>query len=236
MAAITRITFELSRGSDVHCAYLTDGAFHVSSSIRNAESLTVLTSLGVPAEQVYFIGSTIPIRDGALVYRMDQALAHLTTALSKVAVSSVYALAWEGGHPDHDASHIVAVAFAKTRGLINHCHELMLYRGTAGGRLFRMFSPRNRREWLSRRVSIREGLRAALMARHYRSQRKSWLGLFAETFFKLAILRRELIRPVDLQRLRSRPHRDSLLYERRFGVSYVQFESAASAFIRTHFG
>jgi LmbE family N-acetylglucosaminyl deacetylase len=236
MAAVTRIPFELGRGADVHCVYLTDGALKVASSVRNGESLMVLSTLGVSPDRVHFLGSMIPIRDGALVYRMDDALEHLTAAMKDVPVKTIFALAWEGGHPDHDASHLVAAAFAKSRGVLDHCYELMLYRGTAAGRLFRVFSPHRRAEWTTRPFDIGEGLRAAFIARHYRSQRRSWLGLFAESFFKLAVMRREMSRPLDVTRLRTRPPGGTLFYERRFHLPYSQFEKAASTFIQRHFG
>jgi hypothetical protein len=49
-----------------------------------------------------------------LVEHLDRALALLESRVTEP-VDNVWCLAWEGGHQDHDASHLVAVAFAARR-------------------------------------------------------------------------------------------------------------------------
>ena len=77
VAAASRIVYELERSSAVYCAYLTDGAWNVVAEVRDAETRSVLTHLGVPAHNLFFIGSEIPIRDATLVEHLDVALARL---------------------------------------------------------------------------------------------------------------------------------------------------------------
>jgi LmbE family N-acetylglucosaminyl deacetylase len=238
MAAVSRIAFETDRGSLVYCVFLTDGtAGNVAADIRNRESIAVLTHLGVDASRILFIGSEIPIRDGTLVDHLDLALEQIESRMKGIEVSSIYCLAWEGGHQDHDASHLIAAAFAQRRGMIDRCFEMPLYHGAGTvGPLFRVFSPTGKRkEWDGRRLKFGEGLRLSLLAWRYRSQRSSWLGLFPEAFLKLAILRRELVRRVDPSRFRERPHSGPLLYERRFRFPHERFARAAAAFIDDHF-
>lgn len=235
VAAASRIEFELAEGADVFCAFLTDGGSGVPPGIRNRESLAVLESLGVRSDRIAFIGSEIPIADGALVEHLEDALEQLRRRMAGVNVERVFCLAWEGGHQDHDAAQLVAAALARERGVLDRCFELPLYngRGVPGG-LFRVFAPLPGR-WERRGLSLAQSLRIAFLGWRYRSQRCSWIGLFPEAFLKLALLRRESFRPVDPARFRERPHSGRLFYERRFRFSYQRFAAAASEFIEAHF-
>lgn len=236
MAAASRIAFEVQRGSHVHCAFLTDGdGGKASPDARNRESAGVLTGLGADSSRIFFIGSEVPIHDGSLPGHLDLALMALERRTVEIELDTIYCLAWEGGHQDHDASHLVASAFAKNRGILDHCFELPLYNGARlAGSLFRVFSPVGT-GWQTRRLSFSRGLSTSLLAWRYRSQRRSWVGLFPETFLKLAILRREMMRHVDPSRFRQRPHSGALLYERRFRYPFERFMDAVAPFVDRHF-
>lgn len=236
VAAASRIMYEVASGAEVFCACLTDGSGRgASSAVRDRETIAALTELGVAPERIFFLGSRIPIADGRLPESLEIALQNLERVTSSLRIARMYALAWEGGHQDHDASHLVAVAYAARRGILARCYELPLYRAFAIRRVFRVLAPAPPREtWSHRRLRLREAIRAALLVRHYASQRRSWLGLFPELFIKTVVLRREVLRPVDVTRLRSRPHDGALLYESRFGYPHERFIAVADAFIRLH--
>lgn len=184
-----------------------------------------------------FIGSEIPIRDTILVDHLDLALERLDRAMKGIELDMIYCLAWEGGNQDHDASHLVAAAFAQRRGILDRCQELPLYTGSGtAGPFFRVLSPlAPLEEWELRRLTFREGLKYSLLVWRYRSQWKTWIGLFPEGFIKLAIMRRELLRKVAPSRFRQRPHRGPLFYERRFGFPHERFARAAAPFVDLHF-
>lgn len=231
VAAASRISFEIQRGTDVFCAFLTDGG---APRVRNAESIAALGSLGVAPDHILVPGSEIPIADGTLPGHLNAALDHLERATAGIQVHTVYCLAWEGGHQDHDASHLVAAAFARRRRILDRCFEIPLYRG-AYGPFFRVFSPVDREDgWMMRHLTLREGLSIPVLALHYKSQRRSWLGLFPEVFLKAAILRREVVRRVDPERLRRPPHAGTLFYERRFHVPAAQFAEEVRPFIERY--
>lgn len=235
MAAISRIELE-GRTSTVLCAYLTDGTGgKTPASTRNEESLDVLARVGVKRSNVFFPGSEIPIADGHLVHHLDLALDHLDRQMTGVEVETIYCLAWEGGHHDHDAAQLVAAAFAKRRDRLDSCIEVPLYRHLAGP-FFRVLSPlRDHQPWSRRRITLRDGLRYCALPWRYRSQRRSWLGLLPGTFLKLAVLRREDSRRVDITRYSTRPHPGRLFYEGRFRFPYERFERAAAPFLTAHF-
>lgn len=233
IAAATRIAFHVRRGWSVSCAYLTDGEGRKATSReRDEESRRVLAALGVDAARVHFLGSEHHIPDGRLAEHLDRALALLESRISEP-VDELVCLAWEGGHHDHDASHLVAAAFAIRRGIAGRARELPLYHGyRLRGPFFRTLAPlRVGGAWDGRRITAREGLRVVALCRFYRSQRKTWLGLLPSAILRLVFERKEWTRPIDLARLPLKPHDGVLFYERRFGASWASLERNARDFL-----
>lgn len=233
IAAAARIAHLLRGGATVSCAFLTNGqGRRASSRVRDEESRRVLSRLGVDPARVHFLGSEHDLPDGALHEHLDRALELLDGRIAE-AVDELWCLSWEGGHQDHDASHLIAVALAMRRGLVERCFELPLYHGhRLPGPLFQTLAPlRVGRPWTGRRITIAEGLSFLALCRFYRSQRKTWLGLLPTAIARVLIQRREWTRPVDPARLQAKPHEGLLFYERRFGVSWETLEHHARGFI-----
>jgi hypothetical protein len=148
-------------------------------------------------------------------------------------LDAVYCLAWEGGHHDHDASHLIAVAFATRRNV--PCFEMPLYHGhRVPGPIFRSFAPHGR-GWTARRITMREGLDVALLCRFHPSQRRTWMALLPEALLRLIVGRKEWTRPASIERLRAKPHAGRLYYERRFGVTWTEFEAKSRSFVAARF-
>lgn len=231
IAAAARLGQLTRSGATITCVYLTNGeGRRAPSAIRDEESRRVLQRLGVDLARVHFAGSQERIPDGALVEHLDRALAVLESRVTGP-VDEVWCLAWEGGHQDHDASQLVAVAFAARRGLLERTREIPLYRRH---RLltFQTLAPLPvGKPWTARRISLREATHILALCRFYRSQRKTWLGLLPTAILRLFTERCEWTRPVDIARLAQRPHEGALLYERRFGVPWDEFEKHARPFI-----
>ena len=231
IAAAARIAHLVRESARVTCVYLTNGEGRgAPSAVRDEESRRVLQRLGVDLGRVHFVGSDERIPDGALIEHLGRALALLESRVRET-VDEVWCLAWEGGHQDHDASHLVAVAFAAKRGWLDHTFELPLYRGH---RLFvfQTLAPlRVGRPWIARQVRFSDAVRMLALCRFYRSQRKTWLGLLPTAIVRLLIERREWTRAVDLARLGQKPHEGTLLYESRFGMPWSVFEKHARPFI-----
>src|SRR5688572_141948 len=107
VAIVPRIRREVENGSSVHCFFLTDGSANgASPERRNAESRGVLTSIGVAAENLHFLGSVHQTRDQHLEDSLEQSLQLILQTIGTQPVHRIYTLAWEGGHPDHDAAHL----------------------------------------------------------------------------------------------------------------------------------
>jgi hypothetical protein len=221
VAAATRILLARRDGHRVVCVYLTDGAFRIPATVRNEESRAALKRLGVT--EIHF--GTAP--DGNLPEHAQEALAFLESLAAQP--DEVWTMAWEGGHQDHDAVHVIALAYARKRGV--PCREVPLYNGHHSPRtLFRVMHPVGD-GWVTRRISLRDGLRVIALLPLYASQRKTWLGLFPESLLKLVVARHEYVREADPRRLASPPHEGALFYERRFGYSRERFMRAMSALI-----
>lgn len=231
IAAAARIAHLLRVGATITCAYLTDGeGRNVSSVVRDEETRNVLRRLGVDLARVHFIGSEERVSDGVLHEHLDRTLTLLESRVPD-AVDEVWCLAWEGGHQDHDASHLIAVAFAAKRGLLERTFELPLYRSHSLF-VFQTLAPlRIGRPWVARRMRLSEAMQVLALCRFYRSQRKTWLGLLPTAIVRLLIERREWTRAVDLERLGQKPHAGTTLYESRFGVPWTTFEKHARPFI-----
>jgi LmbE family N-acetylglucosaminyl deacetylase len=237
LAVSTRIARELASGHRVVCVFLTDGGAHGSSPARrDAESLRVLERLGVARDCVLFPGGPERVPDGRLPLHLARGLRLLEEAVRGFRFRRVYTLAYEGGHQDHDAAHLIALAFARSRGLLRRTWQAPLYQGEGRPwRLFRVHRPlaANGR-LLRRRLGAGEALRHALLALSYPSQWRTWLGLFPAFAWSRGARRHELLQPVDPAVLGRRPHPGPLLYERLFGFAYEEFAAAARRELGEH--
>lgn len=233
VAAAPRILHELREGSAVTFVYLTDGAARRASAVqRNRETLAALEALGVPASRVHFPGADLPIADGHLVENLDGALEALERC-APPGVTEVFTLAREGGHHDHDAVNLVAAAFGTIRGL--PVWELPLYHGhNTAGHVFRALSPIGA-GWVSRRITLGDGLASVRLRRHYVSQRMTWLMLLPWVALAFAVRRREMTRRVDPARFNDPPHAGRVYFERHFRYARSRFETHARPFVEKHF-
>lgn len=231
IATATRILHLIRQGWAVSCVYLTNGEGRAAKSgVRDEESRRVLGELGVDLPRVHFLGSRERVPDGSLFEHLERALELLEAAMPD-APDEVWTLAYEGGHQDHDASHLVAIAYALRRDI--PCFEMPLYHGYGlPGPFFNTLAPlRSGGAWAERRIALSEGFRIALLCRYYTSQRKTWLGLLPEALLRLALGRKEWARPAELARVQDKPHRGKLFYERRFGVTWEEFAAKARPFV-----
>lgn len=228
VAAAPRIRLVVSEGRRAVVAFLTDGGGGgVRPEVRDAESREALATLGV--HDVHFLGSRNAIPDGRLPENLDRALALLEEIAGDP--DEVVTLAWEGGHQDHDAAHLVALAFATQRGLV--CREVPLYHGRGlPGPLFRVASTTGE-GWVERRIPARELVRDALLCRTYVSQRRTWAAILPLLLLGAMVRPREVTRVASVARVRTKPHHGKLFYERRFKYPWPRFQEAARAFIES---
>lgn len=223
---------EIDAGSEVFCLFATDGAATADSATRNAESLGVLHTLGVPAQRVLFAGGELGIGDGRLNRHVQQLARWLSRFIDSLPhVERIYVPAWEGGHPDHDLLHAIVMHVVATRpvGLAAlNVRQYSLYnaRGCIGP-LFRVLTPIPENGAPERvRIPVAERLRYLGFCLHYRSQWRSWIGLLPMVALNYLLVGAQQLQPVDPARIGQRPHAGTLYYERRGFLSWTAMQSA----------
>lgn len=211
-------------GASVRCAYLTHGGR--GAERRPHESLQVLEHFGVKPSQVQFLGRELGVPDGELDAHAGRILQRLIDERRAFAGPlNLWVPAFEGGHLDHDLAHLLGVLllerFPDDRGF-----QVGLYNGRGlPGVWFRVMSviPENgASETL--RWGVLPGARWLRLPGLYRSQWRSWLGLFLFAAWRWVALRRLDVQRLTPRALSERPHGGWLSYERRYGVAFERFE------------
>ena len=129
--AVPWLLEERAAGAQIACVYLTDGGGHgVDPAVRDAESRAALRTLGIRDDAVVMLAAPNGrIGDGQLALRSLEALAAVEMWIerSEFAPQRVYAPSYEGGHPDHDAAHLLASVVAVERGIAGDAWHFSLY-------------------------------------------------------------------------------------------------------------
>ncbi len=227
-AAAPWIAEELRAGSRVACLYLTSGGSRTQPAVRDAETMAALQWLGVDAAGVAMLGDASGrIADGDLASHVPEGIALVDAWLAahRFSPQRIYAPSYEGGHPDHDAAHLVAADVAVRHGVLHDAWHFSLYHAYRTRKPFfatmrQLPSPRPSRR---ARTSLRDRWALTMLCWRYRSQRRTWLGLFPGALLERVILARERVVQFDAGRLSQRPHDGELLYERLFGLRYDEF-------------
>jgi hypothetical protein len=226
----------VKRGDKVWIVYLTSGTFDGSLSFtRNTESIVVLRKIGVPKENIFFLGAHKVIPDGKLSKNLEAAFRSLIDLTKEIGIpSSLYFPAWEGGHQDHDAVHLVGIALAKYLGLLDRCYQFPLYTGVnLPCVFFRMFIclPENG-EPVFTRIPWKQRIKFIKLCFFYSSQIKTWLGLFPFFAAHYIFNGTQALQRISVDRIHCRPHTGALLYERRGVYSYEEFVQDRNNFTR----
>jgi LmbE family N-acetylglucosaminyl deacetylase len=228
----SRISLALRGGVAPYFVYLTNGTVKGSSAIRDHESRRFLGQLGVAAKQIFFLGTEFRIPDGELVSHLQTCFALLLEHVKEHVFTEIYAPAWEGGHQDHDAAFLLGLALARHLRLENNFWQFYLYNGfNTRGRFFRVVYPLPcNLQRIERKLAFSEGLAALKSILVFKSQRKTWLGLFPQLLIQLLFIRREIFHRGSLQQIAAPAHEGGLLYERWKRMAYTDFKKKALQF------
>lgn len=226
---------EILAGHEVKCYYLTDGGYGGQPvERREAESARVLGKLGVSANAIRFLGRKHNIPDG---YLPDHMLLAATALVDDVkgsgGIAAVYVPAWEGGHQDHDAAHVIACAINAQVRARDGLWQYSLYqgRGLKWG-LFRVMKPLESNGPLrAQTISLKRRFGYLRLCLSYPSQWKTWFGLFPFVAMKLMFVGRYYLQPASLNKDIRRPHDGLLLYERREMARFDDVEKHIRLFV-----
>ena len=237
MPALWEIERLARQGQRLCLVYLTTG--QASAQVcerRNHESLSVLQRVGVDASQVWFLGGEQGIPDGQLQQPLERAWQALVSRFEAQAPASLHLLAWEGGHQDHDASHLLGMALAQRYDRIEQSYQVPYYHGKdLPGILFKVLAPLTANgPDLTEAMPLSARWRYLRFLLAYRSQLTTWIGL--GPFFLLHyLLPGTLVRQrLSRARLDEKPHPGPMLYERRGFSDYERFLADTAAFKALH--
>jgi LmbE family N-acetylglucosaminyl deacetylase len=221
----------ISEGIDVWCIYLTDGASRTRSELRNSESLRVLESFGVTSDRVVFAGQALGVGDGKLISFLNTVEEWTTSFLNEIGpFKEIYVPAWEGGHPDHDLTNAILRRVIRVMGLSTKCFQFPLYH-SAGNKnlLFHAMEclPSNG-PVIQKRILLKKRLRYFLLIRHYRSQWRTWIGLFIPVFFSIVIKGDQQLQEVAIDSPLTKPHPGRLFYEIRGWAQFGEVQHAVA--------
>lgn len=218
-AVFQQITSERQGGRRVVCMYFTSGVpAGGDPACRNAESVSVLSALGVAPGDIYFPGELLAIPDGTLQEHIAVAAAWLASETAAwQPLASIYLMAWEGGHPDHDVLHAIGMQVFGARGLAAVMRQFALYNGhRCPGQFFRVLSPLAANGPVeSTRMSWPQRLHFLRLCLQYPSQRITWIGLFPFVLLHYLFNGKQALQMVSAERVLQRPHTGALYYEKR---------------------
>ncbi len=227
-----RIEQERLAGRRVCCVYITDGAATAGPDRRDAESQAVLRRLGVAPQDILFVGRQLGISDGRLHLRAGVLADWLGAFLdAHPAIEVCFVPAWEGGHPDHDLLHGIAVQLLAARGRLAMVWQYPLYNGCGcPGPLFRVLSPLPENGPVEQQpISGHNRLRYLRLCLSYPSQWRTWIGLFPFVCLRYLCGGTQQLQPVDSARLTEPPHAGRLYYERRAFLDWPTLRAALAA-------
>lgn len=222
-------------GAPLRIVYLTDGAWgRVPSSVRDAECRRALATLGVAESDILFLGSALGIPDLGLFRALERAYEGLEAALTPVQpIGDIHALAWEGGHIDHDATHVVAAALAHAHDRLDRAWQVPFYRtADRGPPWFSLFAPLPANGPVTEIPLTRdEALLRATLMRFYPSQWRVLSGLAPGLVWHSATATTLKAQPLRPERLWHRPMAERLFYERGGRTQFGEFNTQAQAFL-----
>lgn len=228
----------VERGESAVCFFMTDGGFGGGDpATRDAESRHVLGALGVPTSDICFLGSNHGLPDGDLVSHLPDALSHLIKAAEVYGSPDfVYVPAWEGGHQDHDATHVLGIVAAEFWGARDRLRQFPLYTADRCGLWpYRVLTPivkNGPAEAMP--IPAARWMHYLRLCLSYRSQRKTFAGLLPLMAAHYALRSVQNLQEVSSSRVRERPHDGILLYERFRKTSFEDFKNPVSSFLNAH--
>ena len=228
----------IKNDSKVIVLYLTSGSLDGKPRPdRNCESLNVLRDIGVMQENIYFLGSDIYIPAARMYEYLDTIYQQILKLLSPIEkIASLYFLSWEGGHQDHDATHIIGLALAKQLKILDDSFQFTLYSGhKLPWKLFKLFSPlASNGEVITYKIAWHLRLKLIRYALSYKSQFMPMVGLFPFFLLHLIFKGTQILQPVTINRILEQPHPGKLLYERRGIITYSNFKNKVQDFIKSN--
>ena len=208
-------------GKDVHVVYVTSGDYQGAElgSIREAEALKSMSTLGVSEEKVYFL--RIPERQ--LMFKIKDLLEILLKKSYAIPPDCVVTHDFEGGHNGHDAVSFVASQIATRYGC--DLYVFPAYHDWPERRLWNQFvSPREATDILMLTDKMKS-LKDSIIGIH--NSQASFFQTIKESSSSDAFMNREVLREIKKPMDYAQPPTTPLGYE--YPGSSLRFEDFKSS-------
>lgn len=223
---------------NVLVVYLTDGSgYGVNPLDRLQESTKVLASWGVVPSQIASVGVESGIPDLKLHTKLSEVYQQVRKIIGKRTVRRIITHAWEAGHPDHDAAHLIGFRIAKEQNVEGGLYEFSAYhtwnRRYPFVRCMKLIPAETVDEYLPHVAprSLKEALEWAAASMRYPSQRRTFLGLLPFSLPPILLRRTLRLRLAPERNYLEPPYQGQLLSEVRFKVTFSEFVSAIFPFL-----
>lgn len=222
------------RGVALHLYWLSDGCYGGQDArVRVEESRRVLARLGIRPAVAEFLGMALGVPDGRVVEHLPALEAAMEPRMAALPADAIVLCpAWEGGHQDHDAIHLLGRRIARRTG--RAALQFPLYQGESlPGPVFRVLAPvRDSTPAARFAPGLAARFRYAAACLGYRSQRASFIGLLPMIVVRTILGMRDWwLLELRMDTPPSRPHPGPLLYERRTAWTWRSFADAAGEFL-----
>ncbi|MEP2944640.1 MAG: PIG-L family deacetylase [Lentilitoribacter sp.] len=225
----------VKNNDEVLCYYITDGGATATPEVRNQESLSVLTELGVEIKNIVFLGEELDFKDSQLHKSVQPLFDWLTSFFHSTPNFDVcYVPALEGGHPDHDVLHTMVVSALSDDQIKSHVLQYPLYNArNRPSPFFQVLTPIAENGPVEiMKLTFSQKCRYLTYCFRYRSQWKTWVGLTPFVFLHLFFRGKLSLQNTSVERLGKRPHPGTLYFEARNFLEWDEFENSITSIIK----
>ena len=239
IGVFNKILDDIKKEKEVFIIYLTNGITNITKKLlsikRKKESTTVLQKIGIKKKNIFFIGNTLNIYAGSLYQNFDKVHKKLNTTFKKNNDNiEIITHALEGGHEDHDACNLIVKKIGKDFK-INDIFCFFMYNSFKTNLFYykvfnpiKKLGPLNEIKFFSK---LSERLFLISLLFKYRSQIIIWIGLYPFIIYHYLFKGYNLLQRLKYNEKFNKPHKGTLLYEKRKFCSYVNFKRNANLFL-----
>ena len=226
---------KIGRSSEkVMVIYLTSGTKSKIFDIRrNKESLRVLSKFNILEEQVVFLGSESLVFDGRLIFNLERIYLNIIKICEKYFVKKIICHAWEGGHEDHDAAYLIALAVSIKLNILKSTYQFPFYNGQNISVGYKLFNPLLANgSVLLTPIAFKDRIGFSLNCLFYRSQWRTMALLLPYLIFHNFLIKNSVLQLIKPMKAIVKPHDGLLLYERRKKLNFEDFYKEALEFVK----
>lgn len=193
-----------------------------SSKVRAAESLKMIGKI-LPNASVTFLGDELGIED----LELHESISSVEKAVIELLdpnCGKIIAPHFEGGHLDHDSANFLAFKIANQKSIKLVTFNLYSARHHKST-FYKVAKPTKGNEIIHARAKYRfKSLKFLIQVPFvYKSQFRTWIGIFPSLFWRVAFRNKVLLFEVDSLQHEIPPNNGKVLYENRKDGSFQQW-------------